>query len=239
MIHVLAVGSWLIVPSLAVAQPSGPKHLEAARDFVKNLSLGDTDYRHKDTVVRWKGFDGATRNEARTDCSGFIDELLAHTYGLTRDDFKNWTGRPRPLANTYYEVIDQGKRFTKVVKVAEIRAGDIIAIHYPAGAADTGHVMLVTSVPARRIASAPLLAGTEQWEIKIIDCSRSGHGKTDTRHRADGTFAGGVGEGVFRLYTDSSGQFVGYAWSTAAKSDYRGRAERPVAVGRLDMKFNR
>jgi hypothetical protein len=181
--------------------------------------------------------DGATKHEARTDCSGFLDALLTHSYGLTRDDFKKWTGRTHPLANTYYEVIGKEKGFVKVATVKDIKPGDIIAIHYPPGADDTGHVMIAAAAPQRRTASAPLQAGTEQWEIKVIDSSHSGHGKTDSRHNPDGTFNGGVGEGVFRLYSDKDGAIVGYAWSTTAKSDYRSRDDRPLVVGRFDPAF--
>src|SRR5437868_11055844 len=116
----VSCGVWAMLASVLSAQPPPPKHLEVARDFVKHLSLGDTDYRHKDPVIRWKGVDGATRNEARTDCSGFLDALLAYSYGLTRDDFKKWTGKPRPVANTYYELIDQVKGLKKVAKVKDI-----------------------------------------------------------------------------------------------------------------------
>jgi hypothetical protein len=220
-----------------LAQRALPKHLEEAQELVKHLGLTETEYRHKDTVVRWKGLDGAIRYEARTDCSGFIDALLEHSYGLTRADFKKWTGRARPLANTYYAVIDQGKGFTKVDKVQDIQPGDILAIRYPAGADDTGHVLLVSRAPLRRAASAPLEAGADQWELQVIDCTRSGHGKTDTRYKPDGTFTGGVGAGTFRLYTDKAGKFAGHTWSTAAKSEYRSQRDRPIVAGRFDPKF--
>jgi hypothetical protein len=223
----------LVAIDAAQAQRNMPKHLDLARDFVKNLAPAATEYRHKDTVVRWRGVDGAPSNEARTDCSGFLDALLERAYGLTRDDFKKWTGRARPLANTYHAVIEQGKGFIKIASVKEVRPGDILAVRYPTGAEDTGHVMLVNSAPSRRTATPPVQTGTEQWEVKVIDCSRSGHGKTDTRHQSDGSFSGGVGEGTFRLYSDKAGTIVGYTWSTVAKSDYRSQQDRPVAVGRL------
>src|SRR5438309_6003868 len=91
----------LLMVAAAFAQRGLPKHLEEAQELVKHLALTETEYRHKDTVVRWKGVDDAKHYEVRTDCSGFIDALLEHCYGLTRADFKRWTGRARPLANTY------------------------------------------------------------------------------------------------------------------------------------------
>jgi hypothetical protein len=233
----LCCSACLLMPAAAPAQQKAPAHLEAARAFVQELSLDQTEYRHRNTVVRWKGIDGATGNEARTDCSGFLDALLQRTYGLTREDLKKWTGRARPLARTYYDVIEQGKGFTQVARVTDVLPGDIIAIRYPAGAGNTGHVMLVSGPPRRRAASAPLQAGTVQWQVPVIDASKSGHGKSHTRRRAEGTFAGGVGEGVFRLYADPDGRVVGYSWSTSAKSVYRGADDRPLLVGRFDPNF--
>jgi hypothetical protein len=234
---VLGWTACLLTPTAGLAQEKAPRHLEEAREFIQHLSLERTEYRHRDTVVRWKGTDGAKYHEARTDCSGFLDALLAHAYGLTRADFKKWTGRARPLAATYYGLIEQGKGFTRVAKVADVLPGDIITIRYPAGSDDTGHIMLVAGVPRARTASAPVKAGTTQWTVRVIDSSKSGHGKTDTRYLGDGEFAGGVGEGVFRLYTDPGGQIIGYAWSTVARSKYRSQAERPLLIGRYDATF--
>lgn len=154
-----------------IAQQTAPKHLEQAREFVRHLSPLQTEYCHHDTVVRWAVVDGADQNEARTDCSGFLDALLARAYGLTRDDFRRWTGRGRPVANTYYDLIRQRKGLTLVKSVDEVRPGDVIAIHYPPGAEDTGHVMLVNRPPRLRTATAPTIPGTFQWEVRVIDAS--------------------------------------------------------------------
>src|SRR5262249_216765 len=115
------------------------------------------------------------------------------------------------------------------------RPGDFIAIRYPAGSENTGHIMVVAETPQRRQASEPVIEGTEQWEVTVIDSSESGHGKMDTRRKEDGTFGSGVGEGIFRLYSDRKGKIVGYSWSTFKNSDYYDLATRHLVIGRLDV----
>jgi hypothetical protein len=95
--------------------------------------------------------------------------------------------------------------------------------------------MLIASAPVRREASEPLVSNSQQWEVTIIDSSKSGHGKTDTRHQTDGSFRQGVGQGVFRVYTDAAGKVIGHAWSTSRKSEFRSQSERPVVIGRLRL----
>ena len=227
----------LITPAASHAQEITPKHLELAVDFVHNLSSADTEYRHKNTFVHWKGVNGAEKNEARTDCSGFLDALLGQTYGLTRDDFQKWSGKARPLARTYYDLIHEGKGFANIQAVQDIRPGDIIAVKFPPGEDDTGHAMLISGVPHKRAESAPIEDGTVQWEVKVIDASKTGHGITDTRHKPDGSFSCGVGEGILRLYTGKDGHIVGYAWSVQAKSAFHGQKSKQLVVGRFDPKF--
>ena len=91
--------------------------------------------------------------------------------------------------------------------------------------------MLVAATPQKRTASKPFLDNTDQWEVTIIDSSKSGHGKTDTRHNDDGTFRQGIGKGTLRLYTTKQGEIVGYSWSTVGASDFYGPGERNLVVG--------
>ncbi len=47
-----------------------------------------TNYEHGEGRVVWAG----TR-KSHTDCGGFLDALLMHSYGYDRDQFKQATGR--------------------------------------------------------------------------------------------------------------------------------------------------
>jgi hypothetical protein len=95
--------------------------------------------------------------------------------------------------------------------------------------------MLVAEAPRKMAAKAPLVEGTEQWAVTVIDCSGSGHGPTDTRagKGKDGKSAPGLGRGVFRLYADGAGKVAGFSWSTGAKSSFVAPRDEPLVIGRL------
>ena len=227
----------LVPAGAAETKAEEPKHLAAARLLLKEVHPEDSSYQHKDSSVRWKDDDGASKAECHTDCSGFLDALLKHSYGYTQADLKKWFGDKRPKAHDYYDTIAKENGFAKIANLKNVRPGDIIAIKYPPGGENTGHILLVNSAPEARKATKPLVEKTEQWEVSVIDCSRSGHGKTDTRHKDDGKFRDGLGQGVFRLYTDHTGDVVGYSWSVLGASEYVDQASHALAIGRVDASF--
>ncbi len=217
------------------AQKAGKQTpLDLARILVRELQPENTSYQHKQGYIKWKGEDGADVYESRVDCSGLLNNLLERSYGLTADDFKNWLGKRRPYAEDYYEAIFGQSKFRSITSIGDVRPGDIIAIRYPPGTNEnTGHIMIIAEAPISRKSSKPEVGGTVQWEVSVIDSSESGHGKIDTRHRPDGTFGDGVGQGVFRIYTKPNGEIVGYSWSTFANSDYYDLETRHLVIGRL------
>lgn len=218
-------------------QTTARSPLQWAELLVENIQPENTDYQHKKGTVKWQGIDGAGEYESHTDCSGLLNALLERTYGLKSADFEKWLGLRRPLAITYHDAIESKNGFARIERVSDIQPGDIIAIRYPPDADNSGHIMLVAEKPRRRTATEPIVPDTVQWEITVIDSSESGHGKTDTRRRSDGGFGQGVGKGVFRIYTDKRGSFVGYAWSDFANSEYRERTDRHLTVGRFARSF--
>jgi hypothetical protein len=212
---------------------SGPAHLLQAELIANQIDRSHNEYAHQGCFIRWKGEDGATYYENRTDCSDFLDLLLEHTYHFTPAQMKAWTGRERPLATDWFETIRGGNGFEIISEVSSIRPGDVIAVKFPPGGADTGHIMIAAGIPRQRPATAPMEAGTDQWELAIIDSSKSGHGKEDTRRLPDGTFSRGVGEGTLRLYSRSDGTIAGYSWSVFAVSNFAPSTEHKIVVGRL------
>jgi hypothetical protein len=219
---------------LAASEPAAkPPHLEAAEELVKHVLPADSSYRHKRGTVLWKGSHDAARYESHTDCSGLLNHLLAHCYGIKSDDLRAWLGTARPTAKTYYEAVAAQNGFSQIARLEQVRDGDIIAIKYPPGADDTGHVMIVAGAARRRAATAPEVQGTQQWEVLVIDSATSGHGKTDSRHKPDRKYNPGIGKGALRLYTDQQGKLVGYTWSTYSGSVYRAQSAQPVVIGRL------
>src|SRR5436190_1462800 len=157
---VLFVLAGLCVPDLATQQsPAGekqePKHLKDAKTLLDDLLPKNTSYRHKDADVQWKGANGAKAGICHTDCSGFVDALLTRSYDYGSADFKKWFGSARPTAKRYYEEIVKENGFKKIAKIQDLRPGDIIAIKYPPGDENTGHVMLAVSPAKAHAASKP------------------------------------------------------------------------------------
>ncbi len=221
----------------ARAQVSVPPHVQAALDLLKSTKADNTSYQHQESDVRWQGDKGATASVCKTDCSGFVDAVLKRAYSLDDAQFKQWFGTKRPLAKHYHAVILEKKGFAKVDSVKNARPGDILAVEYPAGSENTGHVMLVVDAPKSHEATPPLVENTTQWDVGIIDVSKSAHGTTDTRHHADGKSADGLGRGVLRLYADPSGSVAGYSWSDGKTSKFEDKSGRNLVIGRLDPEF--
>jgi cell wall-associated NlpC family hydrolase len=177
--------------------------------------------------------------ESHTDCSGFIDSLLMHTYGYSPDAFKRWFDSHRPTARRYHDAIVEESSFTEIKSVAEALPGDILAIKYLVEKSSTGHVMLVVEPPQRIEPKEPLVPGTLQWQVTVIDSSNSGHGTTDTRHHKglDGKDHDGLGQGVFRIYADHRGAIRGFAWSTLKASQFQKPEDEHLVIGRLKIGF--
>jgi hypothetical protein len=159
---------------------------------------------------------------------------LEHTYHFTPQQMRGWTGHDRPLATTWYDTIRAGNGFEIITQVKSIRPGDVLAVKFPPGENDTGHIMIAASVPQVRPETAPVEPGTRQYELDTVDSSKSGHGKNDTRRLPDGTFAHGVGEGTIRLYSNSDGAIAGYAWSVLSGSNFEPATVKRIVVGRLE-----
>jgi hypothetical protein len=230
----------LAIGTAAARESSRPPHLQAALDLLAAVEPSDTNYQHHDGVVHFPG-EGSARAECRTDCSGFVDAVIKHAYGLKSAQLSDWLDAKRPLAKHYHEAIAAKHGFGRIPVLQDARPGDILAVTYPAGAKEnnTGHVMIVAGLPKQRTPSAPVVGDTLQWEVPVIDESESGHGKTDTRHHPDKTSADGLGRGVLRIYTDHEGRIAGYAWSVLQVSKFQSQSAHNMVIGRIDPDFIR
>lgn len=214
---------------LLAQQPAG-ELVNQARALVEKVKPENTSYRHKNHEVSWGGNGDAV---CHADCSGFINALLLHTGAFGEKEFKNHLGSDKPQARHYFDAIIHQRGFAEITKIHEVKAGDIIAIRYPPGSSNTGHLMLVVNKPDSRTATDPIIKGTMQYEIQIVDSSISGHGASDTRRMGDGKFREGLGAGVFRVYTNNQGAFVGHAWSNYPSSKFQDIKARQIVVGRV------
>jgi len=210
-----------------------PRHLELAESLLAEVSPADTNYQHKPVVVAWAGDAGHARAECRADCSGFVDAVLRRAYAISEKNREAPLGaKKRPLARTFHDAIADGRGFERVA-LADARPGDVLAIGFPAGAEDTGHVMFLASAPRPRDATAPLVDGTTQWDIDVLDSTGSPHGPTDTRFVRGGKARSGVGRGTIRVYANADGSLAGYAWSVSPASAFRAQDQRDAAIGRF------
>ncbi len=225
-----------LTPPCAHAQDelSVPKHLGIAQKVLQDLDLKNTHYEHGQGVVTF-----GAEPVVRTDCSGFVDHLLMHTYGYTREDFKKWLKSERPTAKRYHDAIVPGTGFTHIQHVKNLKPGDFLAVKYLDNKTDTGHIMLVVAAPKKTKSGKGAPAGFEGWAVTIIDSSHSGHGPSDTRHAkgADGKDHSGLGQGVFRVYAGADGQVAGYSWSTLDASPFVNPEAGHLVIGRLKANF--
>jgi hypothetical protein len=228
---VALVGSQIAVRS---AENDIPRHLTDARNLVQHLELKHTSYVHGKADVTWDGV-----RESHTDCSGFLDALLVHSYRYDQDQFKKWFDSHRPSARRYHDAIVDEHGFAEIKDLPHVRPGDILAVKYLKRKDNTGHIMLVADAPRRMQPKKPLVANAEQWEVPVIDSSETGHGTSDTRHHkgAGGKDHHGLGEGVLRIYTDPQGKVLGFAWSTLERSEFKSPDDENLVIGRLKPNF--
>ena len=209
-----------------------PTHLELGRSLLSSITPENTSYRHK-SQIRWTSASGDL--EVHTDCSGLLNNLLDKAGSPSLERLRQMSIKRRPHAEDYYELIMRQDGFKRISRLQDVQPGDIIAIRYPPGSGDTGHVMLIDASPIlRNRDTAPLIDRTRQWEVIVIDSSKSPHGTSDTRYLASGKKYDGVGRGIVRIYADEAGVPTGYSWSTAQGSNYQDTQSRPIAIGRTD-----
>jgi hypothetical protein len=220
-----------LYPALARADP--PDHLVWAEDLVFNVTPALNEYGSSPSYINWAGVNGATQYENRSLCTTFTTLVLRQAYGWTTTYFSQWMGTTSPNAARYHDTIVEEDGFVRLYAATDIQAGDIIAVRYPEGGSVSGHVATARGPAVPRTATSPIVSGTDQHELPIVDSSSTGHGPTDTRLMPDGTWDAGAGAGVMRLYTDAQGIIVGYTWSTLSVSIYYDLSERHLVVGRL------
>ncbi len=213
--------------------PQEPKHLIALRLLLEHVLPENNSYQKMHRNVEWKGSHGATKFACHTDCCGLLDSVLIHSYHLTRNDLKRWVGLSRPRASTYYKAIENNNGFQHIINIQKVLPGDVIALSYPPGLKSNGHIMFVNAIPYEIQNIPPLIENTKQWAVPIIDCTGACHGPQDSRHRSNGTHSSGIGTGIFRVYTDSNDNIVGYSWACEPGSQFHGEDMRKIAIGRL------
>ena len=138
----------------------------------------------------WRGDPGVTLFANVSDCSSFSNTLLLRSYG-----WQPATAQSRPHAEDYYWAIRGGDGFEEITKVNDIAVGDVLALLYQPGAADTGHVAWIAAAPAA-FSGPPAKAGLSQWVISVIDSTNGFHdGANGPTMSADDRYLGRLADG--------------------------------------------
>lgn len=224
---------------------AAPEHLIWAELLVETTPAAHNEY-GEPSIVQWKGDAGRKSSSNHTRCGSLVSQLLHRAYA---PDFKSWFGCDSPNAKSYHDRIEDEDGFDLISFIDDVKPGDVIAIEYldmgcknhtcgtVEGCESSGHTAIVAAKPVLHPASAPLIAGTLQYSVEIIDSSSAYHGPEDTRYQseADKSHDRGVGRGTMRLYVDAKDPdrpVIGYTWSTNADSVFKGSDARDLLIGR-------
>lgn len=231
---------------IAVTPPAGGHTGSAWVAWPESLAINVLDennqYAHTEQALSWPS-GGAGIYSSRADCSGYVTRSLMKAFGFTADHMAAWTGSRYPSSARYHDNIRFENNFVRVQQVSAIQRGDILAAKYLDNhSGGTGHTMIAAAAPVLRATpTKPVIEGTVQYELRIIDSTSSPHGTGDTRKGtgAAGADQDGAGIGTMRLYADAAtGNIAGYSWSLSTGSVYYTATSpaddrRSLMVGRM------
>jgi hypothetical protein len=217
IIAAMVLGLWT---GLSNAQPADvPRHLTIARELVQNIAPENNHYQLGGQSISMPGDLFSSKYAMTADCSGFLLAVFDRAGYTTRSKMlylKASVSRKRPTAEDFVLSIEQEKGYRRIRTVEDMRPGDLLA-HAMLNVEDqkqthtTGHVFLVNSTPREITPRKPLVEGTRQYEISIIDSNEEHVGADDTRLKDPANKLTGLGMGTIRLYVDANGELVGWA----------------------------
>lgn len=231
--------SLMLCAGLASAQEASiPKHLEYAREIVATVKPENNRYEFTGTEgVRWEGSWFNKERSVGTMCTGFVGAMLKKSGSKAVDHIESKTYWKKYLRiENYQEAIMRGIGFDRLATINELEPGDIFLF----GCNNTcmtslgpaqGHITIVDVKPYKRAPTPPIIEGTTQWTLTIIDSADAPHDKNDTRWGADGKKNSGAGRGSFRIYTDDAGVPVGYTPGFSMR--FHNMDQRPILFARV------
>lgn len=227
----------LVPPSFVVVTPrvgagTGSAWVTWPESLALNVLDENNRYSNDDEALSWPDAATGSIYSSRADCSGYVTRSLMKAFEFTAEDFQAWMGSKGPSSARYHDNIVFQNNFQRIRRASDVQRGDILASKYlDKTGGGTGHTMIAASTPVLRSApTEPLINGTVQYELRIIDSTSSPHSTGDTREGTgtNGADQDGAGLGTIRLYADAlSGQIVGYTWSLSSGSVYY-TATKPV-----------
>jgi hypothetical protein len=157
---------------------------------------------------------------------------------ITSSVVYSWWSSASPTSYWYYKAVAASNHFTQVGNIANVVPGDLFAIWTSSAATRSGgHSMIVETCPQPIdpiAAKGAPAAATQQYIMGVVDSTSTAHGCTINSPQSDsrwvpsdpahpclgGATDGGAGHAFVRVFTDLSGNLVGYAWSTVANTQY-------------------
>lgn len=176
---------------------------------------------------------------AQTSCSSFFGLLHNKVLSWPSDNtgpLYKYLGSTLPHAKDYSDYIKNSKSDSLFIRISfnELHRGDIIAMKYNNDPDATGHMMLVRGEPILTN-KKPIISGTIQYNIPILDCTSTPHGSgTDDTRNTSKVSHNGIGTGYIRLYFDSiTLEPKGYVWSPNG-SIFNNVIDREIYLARLN-----
>jgi hypothetical protein len=227
------------INALAQDAPPVPKYLELARELVATVKPENNKYMFNGPEgVRWKGDLFTNENSVNAACSSFVQAVFERANDPTIYKVRSFvTGRSKyTRAPDWYAASINGSGLKKVETLNEVKPGDLFIFVCNDSCTTSqgnaqGHITIVDMKPQKADPKNPIVEGTEQWELTIIDSADAAHDRNDTRFVPKGEKKiTGVGRGTYRIYTDAAGVPVGYTNGFGTK--YNAIATRPIVISR-------
>lgn len=204
----------------AISDSTGvPKHLAIARELVENIKPEDNQYVLGGEFISFPGDLSSSKYAMKADCSGFLLAVFERAKYPTRSQmtFLKWSpGRKRARAEDFLYSIENEKGYRHIKRIDDMRPGDLLAhamlnIEDQKQTGTTGHVFLINSQPRKIAPRRPVVEGTTQYEVSIIDSNEEHVGEDDSRLQYPANKLKGLGQGMIRIYSDADGELVGWA----------------------------
>jgi hypothetical protein len=242
LLTALVLASTGVASSNAAGEPPVvPKHLELARELLTTVKPENNNYEvyGPGRGVRWKGDLFARENAVNTACVGFVTAVLERAGSPTPKAVASKTSWKHELrVNNYYESVEKGFGLQKIGRLNDAEPGDLFLFSCKDMCANSkatdiqGHITFIDEKPIQKNSTPPLIDGTLQWLVTVIDSADAPHGLKDTRWSPQGEpKRTGVGRGTYRVYTDMSGVPIGYT-NGPNQPKLHEIKDRPIVIGR-------
>ncbi|MRG91733.1 hypothetical protein [Polyangium spumosum] len=221
------------------------------------LCFGAAPAMASDGDVAGAALDLVAANATPGNGAAFVTKAIKNAFALNNAAMTYYWGATSPGSSAWYTAITTADNFVEITNIADVAAGQILAI-------DGSHTVVIIGDPIDITPPTefytPYITGTTQWALPIADSTSSAHGfspayydggtdYSDSRWSSSTdpndpnnviwTFTGSKsGTAYMRLYADEvTGEITAHAWSVTATSEayVYDQTERPFAIGECTL----